>query len=534
MVHLTKSSNEAPPRKGSIRSLLGFRSKQDSPRSSIDSTRSSLDIDYSEDANPRGLGKPGSSVNISAAQTNSSMSSNGSTKLRKKSLLTLESSRKPDDNEWERDRVTGEKKDPTNMLHSLAHDFDAPGVGKQPVYETGEAARLATDLTSYLPIPVWQRIVSYLSLADEASLSLAAKPFQTLCSATIIRQLNDPANFRARCTFLHYLDYALPNHLLCYICGTYHVRLNPGAETLRPTNIANPVYTCPYATVTTSDPALRISKARITFGRHLPHPFLQLALRHSRFGPAYGVAVDPLLGRRYKDRETIGTWSHQTRYAIIEDRLMMRVVSSAFAQPNLPLAGKRHLLYSREDFIPFFSVCPHWRDGEMTPILRCALDHIPAPISGSGADRLAKEALQRFKGPQSQIVSQCDFCKPLRRCPECPTEYLVEIRLQEDRTETDLTKMFKQTICVTRWSDCGDGSAPWEDKWHALTSEPTYGENKNGVGEDGRFDSFKAIGRRAISGTFESWFNPEQIPPQRMLSLNPEGVRLGERGHNWY
>lgn len=525
MVHLRKTAGDAPPRKGSIRSLLAFRSNQDSPRSSIDSTRSSLDIDYSEDAKPRRFSKPGYSSDISTIQTNSSMSSDGSNKLRKRSILTMENSRKPGD-DWERDRVTGEKKDPTNMLHSLAHDFDAPGGGKQPILETGEPRVPATVITSLLPAPLWHRIVSYLPLSDEASLALSAKPFQALCSPTIIRQLNDPADFRDRCTFLHYLDYALPNHLLCYICGTYHLRLTPGSESLRQTNIANPVYNCPYSN--TTDPTLRVSKLRVTFGRHIPHPFLQLALRQARFGPQYGVPVDTLLGRRYKDRATIGPWSHQSRYAVIDDHLFMRVVSSAFALPSLPLAGKRHLLYSREDFIPFFSVCPHWRDGELTPILRCALDHIPAPLTGSGAQRLASEAALKFKGPQSQIVSQCDFCKPLRRCPDCPTEYLVEIRLQEDRTETDLTKLFKHAICVTRWSDCGDGSAPWEANWHALTAEPMYGDDAE------RYDSFKVVGRRAISGTFESFFNPEQIPPARMISLNPSEERLGEKGHRWY
>ena len=299
----------------------------------------------------------------------------------------------------------------------------------------------------------------------------------------------------------------------------------PGKETLRPTNIANPVFECPYAT--SSNPADRVSRIRITFGRHISKPFVQLAMRHHHYGPTHGIHHEEL-GRRYKDKPEIGTWSHQTRWAVIGEHLYMRVVSTAFVTPNLPPAGKRHLLYSREDFVPFFSVCAHWRDGELTPVCKCALDHVPAPLSGSGPDRLAKEAIQRFKGRPSQLVSMCDFCKPMRRCPECPTEYLVEIRITEDRTEQDFTKLFKHAIVVTRWSDLGDGSSPWTPEWAAIT-----GDSDNAPAEE-RYNSLKLLGRRAISGTFESFFNPEQVPPARLISLNPKNQKLGEKGHGWY
>ena len=186
----------------------------------------------------------------------------------------------------------------------------------------------------------------------------------------------------------------------------------------------------------------------------------QLAIRNNNHGPEFGPPYDDL-SRRYKDKETIGTWNHQTRWAVIDDHLYMRVVSFAFCQPNLPPAGLRHLLYSREDFVPYFSVCAHWRDGNLMPSCKCGLSHVPAPLSGSGVYRIAKEIEQHVKGNKNQIVTMCETCKPLRRCPECPTEYLIEVRVQEDRFEKDPTKMFKHAIMVTRWSDLGDGSAPW-------------------------------------------------------------------------
>lgn len=519
---------DSPRKRSSVtRFMLPFRSsRNNSPRSSIDggSTRSSLDVDYIDDVKGRRWSKPWNSSNISTVQTNSSLSSDGSNKLRKGSSLSPQTNKDPNE-EWERDRVTGERKDPTNMMHTLAHDFDAPGVGKAPIIETGEPAIPASQLISRFPEQIWKQIISCLTLPDEASLSLSCKSFQALCAPDILRQLNDPEKFRDRCELLYRLNYALPNHLLCYVCGLYHVRTQNGKETLRPTNRANALFVCPYAN--SLKPEEKMSRHRITFGRHISKPFVQLVMRNHHHGSIYGIPYDSL-GRRYKDKPEIGTWSHQTRWAVIDDHLYMRVVSSAFVTPNLPPAGKRHLLYAREDFVPYFSVCAHWRDGDLMPSCKCALDHVPVPLSGSGVNRLAKEALVRLHGPKSQIVTGCDNCKPLRRCPDCPTEYLIEIRVTEDRDEQDPTKLFKHAIVVTRWSDLGDGSSPWTPEWAAIQGD------LDNLPKEERYDSFKTLGRRAISGVFESFFNPEQIPPARLISLNPNNEKLGEKGHNWY
>ena len=107
----------------------------------------------------------------------------------------------------------------------------------------------------------------------------------------------------------------------------------------------------------------------------------------------------------------------------------------------------------------------------------------------------------------------------MRRCPECPTEYLIEVRVQEDKT--DPRQLFKHAIVITRWSDLGDGSSPKSIEWAACNGEVEY-------------DSFTALGKRAISGTFESKFTVDQIPGQKMVSMNPDKTKLGEKGHDWY
>jgi len=107
----------------------------------------------------------------------------------------------------------------------------------------------------------------------------------------------------------------------------------------------------------------------------------------------------------------------------------------------------------------------------------------------------------------------------MRRCPECPTEYLIELKLGEDKT--DPVNRFKQVLVVTRWSDLGDGTTPLSREWAAC----------NGEGEG--YDSFQAIGKRAISGIFEAQ-SGVTMPYQRVLSLNPNREKQGEEGHKWY
>lgn len=121
----------------------------------------------------------------------------------------------------------------------------------------------------------------------------------------------------------------------------------------------------------------------------------------------------------------------------------------------------------------------------------------------------------------------------MRRCPRCPTEYLVEIKVVEDLEERtgNMHERFKRAIVVTRWSDLGDGRVPWRGEWAACNG--LDGDGGGGGGGE-RYDSFQKIGNRAISGVFESHFTAEAIPPQRILSLNPTGIEKGEEGHTWY
>ncbi|KIW48786.1 uncharacterized protein PV06_01351 [Exophiala oligosperma] len=415
--------------------------------------------------------------------------------------------------EWERDEQTGERKDHTDLLHSLAHrESDESLAERTELLFRNIPSVPGSRFLSRLPSYVWKQIVESLPLADAASLALSCKAFCNLIGTSVWTALNNGDNFHAKTDFLGRLDKDLPDHLLCFSCAIYHVRSQKGNETLRPTNIANPLFNCPNA----FNLEKRISRNRLTVGRTLPFPFLQLVLRAHKYSADHGVAIDSL-ARRYTDRD--GGWTHQTRFVVVNNHLLVRVISSSFATPALPPAGLRKLLYSHNDnFNPYFSVCAHWRDGNLMPAVKCALSHIPKPPDSGGVVGVA-EKVKLHLHPQNPLITLCPECRPMRRCPECPSEYLIELRMQEDKS--DPRKLFKYAIVVTRWCDLGDGSSPQSPEWSACNGE-------------GTFDSFTALGRRAISGVFESQFTVDQIPGQKIVSMNPSKEKRGEAGHDWY
>jgi len=227
-------------------------------------------------------------------------------------------------------------------------------------------------------------------------------------------------------------------------------------------------------------------------------------MRRHLYGPAYGIPLQDLSRRWAEDH-----WSHTSKFGIIKGKLYMRIVSSSFVTGGLTQSEERLLLYSREDYTPYFSACAHWRDGLLMEICKCALSHVPVEQDFGGLKKVAKVVEDRINQKSydpSSIVTLCPKCRPMRRCPECPSEYLVEMKRMEDRA----LRVFKRAICVTRWCELGDCGTAGNVEWAAVN------------GEGGGYDSIKTIGKRAISGTFESYFTEDTMPGQRLLSLNPK------------
>ncbi|KAK3072477.1 hypothetical protein LTR53_006729 [Teratosphaeriaceae sp. CCFEE 6253] len=405
--------------------------------------------------------------------------------------------------------------DHTDMMHRLAHhdSFDSL------VDRTRESDDLRYVKTDSLPDDLWQRVLNFLDPCDAVQLALSSKTLCRKLGSAPFNALNLPEYKHFKISLLHTMDDRLPRHLLCFPCGKYHLRLRPGKESLKIDYVNNPIFNC------WKVKASVLPRMRLTHARELPYSFVQLALRtaHSR---AHGIAHESM-DRRWTHRDS--GWAHRTRYMIHDNRLLMRVVSQRHVPPAATLTEtvERHLLYDRQEFVPFFSVCAHWKDGELMKLCKCALSHVPAPPESYVAQLKKAPKIHRHLAHPCFIVRGCDWCRPARRCPECPTEYLVEVQMVED--PSDPVRPFKHDLVVTRWSDLGDGSSPYTSpEWSAVNGISVP------VEEGGReYESFSHVGRRAVSGIFESRISGS-IPGQRMLSLNPKNRKEGEEGHGWY
>jgi hypothetical protein len=411
------------------------------------------------------------------------------------------------------DIQTGERQDVTAMLHSLAHhdSFESMDSVFKPHVEE-EYRKPGEERVASLPDALWEEIASYLTPLEAANLAYSNNTLLWRLRYRPWDALDRPENRQYKIDFLLQMDTKLPDYIFCFSCAVYHLRTQKGQERLKPTMVLNPLFNCPNA----GNPELIPPRIRLANANTLPFAFVQLVMRAHRYSPEYGIPLDWLF-RRWKDRDS--EWTHETSYYIKRGHLLMRVVSRCFAQAGLPASGQRHLLYSpMEDYTPYFSVCTHWRDGELMNVCKCALGHIPKPKESIAQQLSKRPQFQMSQRNANPIVTLCSKCRPMRRCPECPTEYMVEIKFAEDRN--DPLNRFKQAIVVTRWSDLGDGISPLSPEWAAINGETD-------------FDSFGAIGKRTISGTFESQ-SGVAIPGQRLMSLNPKNEKLGEEGNNWY
>lgn len=428
------------------------------------------------------------------------------------------------------DSQRGENRDYTALIHALGLEEpfdendsrprgDYGGEGERPPGEPAVAS---------LPAHLWAQIAGYLNPKDAVCLALASRTLHARLGRAPFEALRRPENAGHKLALLLTLDRCLPRHLLCFPCGKYHQRTQPGRERLQPADalVRNPVFICPNAR-NMLRPAPR---HRIAHGWNLPFALVQLVTRASRFGPQYGIDVEAL-ARRWKGNTGDGEdgWSHSTRFLIHGGRLLMRVISQCFAPPGLGPSAQRLLLFSRDDYFPYFSVCAHWRDGELTRVCKCALTHVPAelPRGQQSMEARFKNSLRvgQHRPSAATAPTVCGFCQPMRRCPECPTEYLVEIKLAEARNHHRGGGVeFRHALVVTRWSDLGDGSAPSTSlEWAACNGDEA------GAG----YDSFGRLGKRAISGSFEAKLSSDNtgIPGRRIMSMNPGNVKGGD---DWY
>lgn len=353
-------------------------------------------------------------------------------------------------------------------------------------------------LINRLEADLWCHIANMATLSGAASLAFSCKTLRYKLGARPWDDLNAPENKLEKINFLLAFDDHYQHHLLCFLCAIYHPRKEPGKEKLIAQHVSRPVFDCPNAR------HLPLPRMRLTHGRELPFAFVQLVMRAYRHSPDHGLGVNDL-ARRWDCKDS--DWSHRTRFMVYEGHLLMRTTSTTYARKRLQPSEQRLLLYSRSDYAPYFSVCEHWHNGDLLKLCKCALSHVPEEGRGVWSQLRDRPRITMEKTKTNYFPKLCDECKPLRRCPECPSEYLLELRFMEDKK--DRITPFKHALVVSRWSDLGDGRSPSSPEWASCVGKADY-------------DSFAKVSNSTLCSTFENAMS-NGAPGQRALSLAPKG-----------
>lgn len=277
-----------------------------------------------------------------------------------------------------------------------------------------------------LPDEIWKRVTVFLSPIDACNLALSTKTLYRKLGLLPFNNLNLPENKHHKIAFLYQYDERYPQHLLCFPCGKYHLRLAPGKEVLKMDYVSNPLFNCPKVKESV------LPRTRLTYGRELPYAFVQLVLRASNYSPSYGI--DPaILARKWKCKDS--GWLHTTRYMVHDGRLLMRVVSQRFAPPAKELSetGERHILYDREEYTPFFSVCAHWRDGDLMKICKSNLSARHGSIrTDSKQANACYHIFQRHQIPTTSKYNEALSSAKQPRTPISSCEAAMNVDPQDD------------------------------------------------------------------------------------------------------
>lgn len=336
-----------------------------------------------------------------------------------------------------------------------------------------------------------------------------------------------PASQSSTVSKTNQFDRTLPYHLFCFNCCTYHARLRPGLETLSPSWITTPVFACP--TLKT----LPTPRLAVTPSRKLPFTLPQLLARATRLDSlAHGIHMSALsktwvdiaegfeaspdieneggsfISYDGADGGPIG-WRHRTQLRTHHGHVLLRVSSThVLPQRLLSTSEINRLLITRSNYEPYFSTCQHWHTaGPVGPLLslaKCAIGHAQAPHikdsknDGNNVDKRGKARKTviptadskgvPLTGVGSKVTSQCAECRPLRRCEDCGTEYLIQLRVQQDKTRRKSSAAsagsngaaaspaaalpkFRPYLSVTRYSDLGPCVRPDEAQWRSVAGD---------------------------------------------------------------
>jgi hypothetical protein len=286
------------------------------------------------------------------------------------------------------------------------------------------------NIFNKLPPELWLDIIEFLSPASAASLTYTCRWMYNQYGERPCSILKLPGHEQDKLELLSYLDADLPKHRLCHPCAIFHRRKSLGAEQKEvKANYGGCWIGC----------ERRAGETKLGTGYSLTWPSIRSVMRACRFGPEYGMSLD-VLARVWENDDG---WKHRAEPSIVNGRLLMKVQSA------LPVDWATESIFKNR----ISDIMRHSWLGCLQEIVKCALHHI--------------------RSDESYTIGDC-FCKSLRRCPECPTEYMIETKrisnISGDMRKSMEARGVQHVLIVTKWMDYGEGKSPLSPEWQALAT----------------------------------------------------------------
>lgn len=301
--------------------------------------------------------------------------------------------------------------------------------------KTPRQQNLTQEAFLRIPAEIWLLIASHLEPVAASSLVLSSKAIHghlgTRYWQSLVKQ--------EKIDFLSLLMPTLPDHQLCPQCVIYH----PLSQ-LR-NGLLQPSYETTRGRVCQKD----IGFVELADGRGIDWWMVQVTMANARRSSSSNVQKH--LSHAWSSNsysQYRSDWHHNTRAAIVNGRLLLRLCSQGLMQRNME--------DSRSNEFRFL--------GEMS----CT--HMNSALSD-----LCDEAVYHFRSHSISSITKAD-CEKVHSCHRCLSEYLIEVANMKGRPD-------QVQITVTRWIDLGMGESPAQEPWPSLI--PTYFDCQEILRRDG-------------------------------------------------
>jgi hypothetical protein len=288
-----------------------------------------------------------------------------------------------------------------------------------------------------LPVELIQHVAHFLPTSTAAAFALSNHYLCEVIGCQYWTDLHHPTEVKEREIFLQLLDRDLTYHLFCHRCRRLHL---PTPAGIGEWTDARLIHRLKQRRCFQEDFSAKTANYLSTTFRF---EHLQMTMKLHRLGLDFQTYLRSLARvennctRRIRDFRTFEA-------RVVSNEMIIRSQHWLFLAPGPPGQGVK----LGPGVFPCPEVCAHLNCGPYYPddnilaaFLKCRISH-----------------LNKNEDP-------CTYCRGLKQCWYCPTEYQIDVKVFDGRGPA---------LVVTKWMDLGAGREPSDPKWRSHLLDKNY------------------------------------------------------------